>query len=49
VPARRDEIEESLNKQERLSAKIRELRAEEAESEENENLEQEKILNELNE
>lgn len=44
-----DEMEQSLEKQERLSSKIRQLRENEAKSEEQEDIEQEKILNELNE
>jgi len=43
-----DELEKSLSKQERLSGKIKQLRQVEAREEDQENIEQEKILNELN-
>ncbi len=41
------EFQESLARQQRLSDKIKQLRKEESESEEAENIEQEKLLNEL--
>lgn len=44
-----DEVSASISKQERLSQKIKQLREQEAQHEEQESIEQEKILNELNE